>query len=55
MPVDPDQLVDFLAELAEEEGLVVAAKESAKAAVAAGAGAFIGGLVAGPPGIVIGE
>ncbi|XP_043562810.1 protein C19orf12 homolog [Chiloscyllium plagiosum] len=54
MPVHIDDLMHLVCHISEVEKLQVAVKNSGKGALLAGAIAFAGGLVGGPPGIAVG-
>ncbi|XP_042582809.1 protein C19orf12 homolog [Cyprinus carpio] len=49
-----DDVINFCCEIAKNSQIEVAVKKSKRGAAAAGGGAFIGGLLGGPPGIFIG-
>ncbi|KAF0297567.1 Protein C19orf12 [Amphibalanus amphitrite] len=55
MPLDRHDVMALLAQLAEEEEMRVTVKGSAQGALLAGAGAFFGGLLMGPVGLLIGS
>lgn len=50
-----DDIMRLCCEISAQEKIKVAVKGSAKGAMVAGGGAFVGGLVGGPPGIAVGE
>lgn len=50
-----DDIIEVCQTLAAQEGLKVTVTESAKSALIAGLGVFLGGLVAGPMGMAIGK
>lgn len=52
--ISPDDLVDVLAKLAQDENLQVSVKQSCKGGVMAGTGATVRGLLGGPVGIAVG-
>ncbi|XP_072926204.1 protein C19orf12 homolog isoform X2 [Hemitrygon akajei] len=54
MPVDINEVMKLVRHISEVEKMHVAIKSSAKGALLAGAIAFAGGLVGGPPGIAVG-
>ncbi|NXU75241.1 CS012 protein, partial [Oreotrochilus melanogaster] len=54
MPVDIDGIMQLLCHLSEERGMKAAVKHSGRGALLAGATAFVGGLMGGPPGIAVG-
>ncbi|XP_059848937.1 protein C19orf12 homolog isoform X2 [Hypanus sabinus] len=54
MPVDINEVMKLVHHISEVEKMHVAIKSSAKGALLAGAIAFAGGLVGGPPGIAVG-
>ena len=54
MPVSPVDLQRVMAVLADEDELKVTMKSSAYGGVVAGVATTVGGLVAGPPGLLIG-
>ena len=55
MPLDRHDVMQLLAQLAEEEEIRVTVKGSAFGSLVAGLGAFLGGVTLGPPGLLIGE
>ena len=55
MPVATRELMNALAILSDKHEVRISVKQSAKGAVIAGGCAFIGGLLLGPPGLVIGN
>lgn len=54
MPVDIQGMMHLVQHISEVEKMHVAIKNSARGALLAGAIAFAGGLVGGPPGIAVG-
>ncbi|KFO99151.1 Protein C19orf12 [Calypte anna] len=54
MPIDIDGMMQLLCHLSEERGMKAAVKHSGRGAWLAGATAFVGGLMGGPPGIAVG-
>ncbi|KFO95131.1 protein C19orf12 homolog [Calypte anna] len=54
MPIDIDGMMQLLCHLSEERGMKAAVKHSGRGALLAGATAFVGGLMGGPPGIAVG-
>ncbi|KAG2469572.1 protein C19orf12 homolog [Polypterus senegalus] len=54
MPVRTDDVMRLCCDLSEQQKMKVAIKQSGKGAFVAGASAFVGGLVGGPPGIAVG-
>lgn len=55
MPLDVDDVLQLLAQLADDTELRVTVKESLKGGVITGAAAVIGGVLLGPPGLAIGK
>ncbi|XP_010124326.1 PREDICTED: protein C19orf12 homolog, partial [Chlamydotis macqueenii] len=55
MPISVDDVVQLFCHLSQEKGMKAAVKHSGRGALLAGATAFIGGLVGGPPGIAVGK
>lgn len=55
MPVRVDQMMQLLCHVSQEKGMTAAVKHSGQGALLAGATAFVGGLVGGPPGIAVGK
>ncbi|XP_067854058.1 protein C19orf12 homolog isoform X2 [Heptranchias perlo] len=53
MPVHIDDVMRLVCHISEVEKMQIAVKSSAKGALLAGAAAFAGGLVGGPPGIAV--
>lgn len=54
MPINRDEIISVVAQLAEQENLQVTVKESAKGACIVGSSAFAGGILGGPVGLCIG-
>ncbi|KFW02809.1 PREDICTED: protein C19orf12 homolog [Eurypyga helias] len=54
MPISVDDVMQLFCHLSQEKGMKAAVKHSGRGALLAGATAFIGGLMGGPPGIAIG-
>ncbi|NXK47444.1 CS012 protein, partial [Chauna torquata] len=54
MPISVDEVMQLLCHVSQEKGMKAAVKHSGRGALLAGATAFIGGLVGGPPGIAVG-
>ncbi|XP_064885336.1 protein C19orf12 homolog [Columba livia] len=54
MPLNVDNVMQLFCHLSEQKGMKAAVKHSGSGALLAGAGAFIGGLMGGPPGIAVG-
>lgn len=54
MPLDVCSMFEVLEKLADEKQMRVTVSEAAKGGAIAGAGAFAGALLGGPPGILIG-
>ncbi|KFO69626.1 Protein C19orf12 [Cuculus canorus] len=54
MPVNVDDVMQLFCHLSHEKGMKAAFKHSGRGALLAGATAFLGGLVGGPPGIAVG-
>ncbi|NXI35808.1 CS012 protein, partial [Galbula dea] len=54
MPVNVDDVMQLLCHLSEVKGMKAAVKHSGRGALVAGATAFVGGLMGGPPGIAVG-
>lgn len=54
MPLDQDEIISVCQQLAEQEHLQVCVTESFKGALITGATTLAGGLLMGPPGLVIG-
>ncbi|XP_038610711.1 protein C19orf12 homolog [Tachyglossus aculeatus] len=54
MPVMVEDVMNLLCCISEERKMQAAVKHSGKGAMMAGAAAFLGGLVGGPPGIAVG-
>ncbi|XP_048814187.1 protein C19orf12 homolog [Lagopus muta] len=54
MPIRVDQMMQLLCRVAQEKGMTAAVKHSGRGALLAGATAFVGGLLGGPPGIAVG-
>ncbi|NXN31013.1 CS012 protein, partial [Nycticryphes semicollaris] len=54
MPIRVEDVMQLLCHLSEKKGMKAAVKHSGRGALLAGATAFLGGLVGGPPGIAVG-
>ncbi|NXP79971.1 CS012 protein, partial [Ramphastos sulfuratus] len=54
MPISIDDVMQLFCHLSQEKGMKAAVKHSGRGALLAGASAFIGGLMGGPPGIAVG-
>ncbi|XP_033012591.1 protein C19orf12 homolog [Lacerta agilis] len=54
MPVSLNDVMQLLCHVSEERRMKAAFKHSGRGAIVAGATAFLGGLVGGPPGIAVG-
>ncbi|NXG27867.1 CS012 protein, partial [Dromaius novaehollandiae] len=54
MPIRVDDVIQLFCHLSEVKGMKAAVRHSSRGALLAGATAFIGGLVGGPPGIAVG-
>ncbi|KFZ49971.1 Protein C19orf12 [Antrostomus carolinensis] len=54
MPIHVDHVMQLFCHLSQEAGMKAAVKHSGRGALLAGASAFIGGLMGGPPGIAVG-
>ncbi|XP_029464308.1 protein C19orf12 homolog [Rhinatrema bivittatum] len=54
MPVRMNDVMALLCHISEQQQMKVAIKHSGKGAIIAGAAAFLGGLMGGPPGIAVG-
>ncbi|XP_013796707.1 protein C19orf12 homolog [Apteryx mantelli] len=54
MPIRIDDVMQLFCHLSQEKGMKAAVRHSGRGALLAGATAFIGGLVGGPPGIAVG-
>ncbi|NXX83759.1 CS012 protein, partial [Urocolius indicus] len=54
MPINVNDVMQLFCHLSQEKGMKAAIKHSGQGALLAGATAFIGGLVGGPPGIAVG-
>ncbi|XP_065272702.1 protein C19orf12 homolog isoform X2 [Emys orbicularis] len=54
MPLDVNDVIHLLCRISEERKMKAAVKHSGQGALVAGATAFLGGLMGGPPGIAIG-
>ncbi|NXK90863.1 CS012 protein, partial [Formicarius rufipectus] len=54
MPIPVDDVIQLLSRVSAEKGMKAAAKHSGQGALLAGASAFAGALLGGPPGIAIG-
>ena len=55
MPINVDDVMQLFYHLSQEKGMKAAVKHSGRGALLAGATAFIGGLMGGPPGIAVGK
>ncbi|XP_008939264.1 PREDICTED: protein C19orf12 homolog, partial [Merops nubicus] len=53
MPINVDDVMQLLCHLSQEKGMKAAVRHSGRGALLAGATAFIGGLMGGPPGIAV--
>ena len=54
MPLDVDDVLQLLAELADDDDLKVTVTESLKGGLITGLTAVVGGMLLGPPGLAIG-
>ncbi|KAF1595115.1 hypothetical protein FQV11_0005306, partial [Eudyptes moseleyi] len=54
MPIHVDDVMQLFCNLSQAKGMKAAVKHSGQGALLAGATAFIGGLMGGPPGIAVG-
>ncbi|NXJ62833.1 CS012 protein, partial [Rostratula benghalensis] len=54
MPIPVEDVMQLFCHLSEKKGMKAAVKHSGRGALLAGATAFLGGLVGGPPGIAVG-
>jgi len=54
MPLDVDDVLQLLAELADDDGLKVTVTESLKGGLITGLTAVVGGMLMGPAGLAIG-
>ncbi|KAM9289330.1 protein C19orf12 homolog [Morus bassanus] len=54
MPISIDDVMQLFCHLAQQKGMKATIKHSGRGALMAGATAFIGGLMGGPPGIAVG-
>ncbi|KAF1607224.1 hypothetical protein FQV09_0006831, partial [Eudyptes chrysolophus] len=54
MPIHVDDVMQLFCHLSQAKGMKAAVKHSGQGALLAGATAFIGGLMGGPPGIAVG-
>ncbi|NXN18431.1 CS012 protein, partial [Indicator maculatus] len=54
MPINIDDVMQLFCHLSQLKGMKAAVKHSGRGALLAGASAFIGGLMGGPPGIAVG-
>ncbi|KFW03683.1 PREDICTED: protein C19orf12 homolog [Fulmarus glacialis] len=54
MPISVDDVMQLFCHLSQKKGMKAAVKHSGRGALLAGATAFIGGLMGGPPGIAVG-
>lgn len=55
MPVSLKDMMTILSRVAEQQKMKAAFKQSGRGALLAGASAFVGGLMGGPPGIAVGK
>jgi len=55
MPISVDDVIQLLCQLAQKKGMKAAVRHSGQGALLAGATAFVGGLMGGPPGIAVGK
>lgn len=55
MPISMHDVMQLLCRVSEERKMKAAFRHSGRGALVAGAAAFLGGLVGGPPGIAVGE
>uniref|UniRef100_A0A8C3DTZ3 Uncharacterized protein n=1 Tax=Corvus moneduloides TaxID=1196302 RepID=A0A8C3DTZ3_CORMO len=55
MPIRVDDVMQLLVRIASVKGMKAAVAHSGRGALLTGASAFVGGLLAGPPGIAAGE
>lgn len=55
MPIRVDDVMQLLCRVSQEKGMKAAVKHSGRGALVAGATAFLGGLMGGPPGIAVGK
>lgn len=55
MPVNRDEILSVVAQLAEQENMHVTVRESAKGACIVGSSAFAGGVLGGPMGLAVGK
>ncbi|XP_057229147.1 protein C19orf12 homolog isoform X3 [Malurus melanocephalus] len=53
MPIPIDDVMQLLCHVSEARGMKAAVKHSGRGALLAGATAFLGGLMGGPPGIAV--
>ncbi|NWI69150.1 CS012 protein, partial [Todus mexicanus] len=54
MPINVDEVMQLFCHLSQARGMKAAVKHSGRGALVAGATAFLGGLMGGPPGIAVG-
>ncbi|KFQ95779.1 Protein C19orf12 [Nipponia nippon] len=54
MPIRVDDVMQLFCRLSQAKGMEAAVKHSGRGALLAGATAFVGGLMGGPPGIAVG-
>ncbi|XP_074957582.1 protein C19orf12 homolog [Phalacrocorax aristotelis] len=54
MPISVNDVMQLFCHLAQQKGMKAAVKHSGRGALVAGATAFVGGLMGGPPGIAVG-
>lgn len=55
MPVNRDEIISLVSQLAQAENLKVTVTESAKGAAIVGSTAFAGGVLGGPAGLAVGK
>lgn len=55
MPLNTEVVMELVCQLSQEEQLKVAVSESFKGGIVVGGFATVGGLVAGPVGLAVGE
>uniref|UniRef100_A0A8C3XWF3 Chromosome 19 open reading frame 12 n=1 Tax=Chelydra serpentina TaxID=8475 RepID=A0A8C3XWF3_CHESE len=54
MPINVNDVIHLLCRISEERKMKAAVRHSGRGALVAGATAFVGGLMGGPPGIAVG-